>query len=348
MRLKVNVSATKLEIFAEDDEIKTILGGDTQEDGRQIKVAEIKNPILMTDPCEISRFDSVDRDILFQLYQSFPRITEYDNAECSWDPKTYPTVWCPSIDTIFFALCLRSAFRNFNPIMGKRIETAADIGCGSGFLGKYAMKKLEFLKSPLKKLHFLDIDPNAIRCAMDNTEKERGKTAVSYSLNRSVEKLEIDEVYDLVICNPPYIPRPQSVSDNPYEGLVLLKNILEQAEDIISPNGFLMTNFSSLCEEEFKKWAAENKIRYKILLQKKIPLKVLPVISGKSKRSREWIRYLSQRACGLEIDQKETSGYRYWHTINIVLAKGGILLNEKDKKHWHFRQSSDGKRGISC
>lgn len=328
MRLKVDKLARKLEIFAEDDEIRRILGGSPEEDGRSLKVAEIKNPVLMTDPYEISRLDSVNRDILFQLYQSFPRITEYDGAECAWDPKIYPTVWCPSIDTIFFAAALRKKLQ-IAPLVSavfgiKPVKTVIDIGCGSGFLGKYAMKKLAALGSPLEKLHFLDIDPNAIRCAMDNTEKEKGDTLISYSLSRNPEKLEIDGTYGLIICNPPYIPRPQTVSANPYEGLVLLKNILELAKNIVSPNGCLMTNFSSLCEKEFKRWAAENKIRYEILSRKKVPLKVLPVISGKTKRSREWLDFLARKAGrGLKIDENETSGYRYWHTINIAVIEMG-------------------------
>ncbi|MDP1629345.1 MAG: methyltransferase [bacterium] len=328
MRLKANTKVSKLEIFAEGEEIRRILGGSPEEDGRRLKVAEIKNPVLMTDPYEISRLDSVNRDILFQLYQSFPRITEYDGVECAWDPKNYPTVWCPSIDTIIFAAALRKKLQ-IAPVVSavfgvKPVKTVIDIGCGSGFLGKYAMKKLAALKSPLEKLHFLDIDPNAICCAMDNTKKERGNTAVSYSLSRNPEKLEIDDAYDLVICNPPYIPRPQTINPNPYEGLILLKNILERAKKIISPNGFLLTNFSSLCEKEFKRWTARNKIRYEILSRKKVPLKVLPVISGKTKRSREWLNYLNQKAgCGLEIDKEETSGYRYWHAINIVSIQRG-------------------------
>jgi precorrin-6B methylase 2 len=282
----------------------------------------------MTDPHKIGRLDSVNRDILFHLYQSFPRITEYDGAECSWDPKIYPTVWCPSIDTVIFAAALRQKLE-IAPVVSavfgaKPFKTAVDIGCGSGFLGKYAMKKLVALANSLEKLHFVDIDPNAIRCAMDNTEKEKGNTLISYSLSRNPEKLEIDGVYDLVICNPPYIPRPQTISANPYEGLVLLKSILELAENIVSPQGLLMTNFSSLCEKKFNLWTAENKIHYEILSRKKVPLKVLPVISGKTKRSCEWLDYLGRKTGrGLIINGKETSGYRYWHAINIVAINGG-------------------------
>lgn len=313
MRLKVNKNLTRLEIIAEKKEISSILGGDVQKDGREITVAKIKNPVLMTDPFRIGRFDSITRDTLFQLYGSFPRVTEYEGVESVWDPSRHVNVWCPSIDTLFFARALLSLIRK------TKIKSAMDLGCGSGFLGQFILEKSREFGRPLKKLDFVDINPEALRCAMDNTEKKRGETTVSYLLNKAGEGIRINGEYDLLICNPPYIPRPIGGDDNPFEGLSLIKELSEKGPGLLTENGLMIINISSLCEETVLPWLKKN-FEIKSVGRLRVPLKVLPVINNRTSRSRRWLKYLKNNP-GLQTDKKEKSGYRYWHRLNLIIAK---------------------------
>lgn len=43
---------------------------------------------------------------------------------------------------------------------------------------------------------------------------EDGKT--HFHLGSGIDYLK-DRKFDLLVCNPPYIPRPKSIDDNPYE-----------------------------------------------------------------------------------------------------------------------------------
>jgi hypothetical protein len=40
------------------------------------------------------------------LYASYPRTVSHDGTSVSWSPTQYPKVWCPNIDTMFFARVL--------------------------------------------------------------------------------------------------------------------------------------------------------------------------------------------------------------------------------------------------
>ncbi len=310
MRIKISPKLDWQEIYAEGSEVETILGGSEKVDGKSILAARFKNPLLMTDPARFCCLDSVTRDLLFQLYASYPRITEYDGVECAWDPAKYRRVWCPSIDTLLFAKGLRK-------LLHKKISAIVDIGCGSGFLGKYALIKILAQKGLVSKLHFIDIDPGAIKCAMDNLAdiKLPRQTFVSYSIGDR-DHIKLDEKYDLLICNPPYVPRPRTVSTNPYEGLFLIRELCQKAEDFMRSDSILVTNISSLCAKKVKPWL-DKRFHWRILVSKKVPLKVMPIVTGLTKQSKTWLKYLLKNT-ELEKSQRD---YKYWHKINIIVCR---------------------------
>jgi methylase of polypeptide subunit release factors len=124
--------------------------------------------------------------------------------------------------------------------------------------------------------------------------------------------------YDLVISNPPYIPRPLARIDNPYEGLSLVARLAKRSKTILNPGGRILINLSSLAGEEPLAWFAEQGLNVQALETMRVPLKVNPVTSGLSESSRAWRDYLEKQG-RVEIDVSEASGYRYWHFLRMFV-----------------------------
>ncbi len=266
-------------------------------------IGTIKNPVLVTDLYAMAKQlrSNVVRDTIFALYQSYPRITEYNKVSVWWDPLRHKNVWCPSIDTILFA-------RALNKIIKKKrhFKSALEIGCGSGFLGKYIASTF----ASIKKMVFVDINPFAILCAKDNTKELHIKKEFFTSRWQNIKK---NEKYDLIICNPPYLPRPYSVDKNPYEGISLMREIILSGKDHLNEGGSIVINYSSLCEKDAKKFIKQSGLKSRTLIKMRVPLKVLPVLNNK-----EWMKFLYEKT-GLRKEPHQ--GYIYWQTLNIVELK---------------------------
>jgi release factor glutamine methyltransferase len=302
MIIKISPDLKKQEIWANGPELANIMGQDrvggkrvlSYPPEKKILVHTFQNPILMTDNYRISKLAPTLRDTLFALYSSRPRVTEYDQVSISWD-HSHVSVWCPSIDTILFAKVLKKILQE------NKFKTAVEIGTGSGFLSKFILEKSQDIESML----IIDLNPHAIKCSMENIKDKR---ALFYT-GDGLEKIRGTR-YDLIICNPPYIPRPNSIDDNPYEGIELLNFLIHKAQDYLNPGGILVTNISSLCYNIVLK---ENpKLKLAILEKMHVPLKINNVLNNK-----EWLSFLETR--GLAKESKE--GYDYWQDIFIVMIE---------------------------
>ena len=112
MLLRFDQDLKTQEIWAIGNELTYIVGRDRDEQGNRMGerdfserefVAEIMDPILITDINAISQLEPVTRDAVFSLYQTNPRITEYDGVSVSLDSVKYKGVWGPTIDTLVVA-----------------------------------------------------------------------------------------------------------------------------------------------------------------------------------------------------------------------------------------------------
>jgi hypothetical protein len=301
MLIKISLDLKKEEIYAQGAELANVMGLDrlkgkriiSYPDSKIVKVHTFSNPVLMTDNYRISKLSPTLRDSLFSLFSRRPRTVEYDGVS-TVDKSYHASVWCPSIDTVLFAKALKGLFKK-----RKGFKKAAEIGTGSGFLSKYVLAKNNGIK------HFLvnDLNKYAIQCAMDNLSDKR---AVFYT-GDGIEKLKSDK-YDLIICNPPYIPRPGSIDDNPYEGVGLLYDLVHNGQSYLSNKGVFVTNISSLCWDII--FSKKPRMKMKILDKMRVPLKVNNVLNNKS-----WIKYLEKRG----LKRKLENGYEYWQTLYIVM-----------------------------
>ena len=145
-----------------------------------------------------------------------------------------------------------------------------------------------------------DINPNAVQCARDNVKDPRAYYVTGDGLDRIKAR-----TYDLLICNPPYVPRLGSIDDNPYEGVSLLYHLLNEGKQYLNPGGILLTNVSSLCEDIVVK----NPEELELLEQMTVPLKVNNILNNK-----KWIEYLLKEQ---KLQKEHRDGYDYWHTLKI-------------------------------
>lgn len=301
MIIKVKKDLKSMDILANGVELASVMGMDRQKGKRVITypqnktmyVTSFKNPVLMTDNYKIGKLNPAMRDTLFSLYNSRPRIVEYDGVSTYWD-DSHTNVWCPSIDTILFA-------KGLNKILSKHknIKTAVEIGCGSGFISKYLLKKNKKLKSILIN----DINPYAIKSAMDNIKDSR---AIYYQGN-GIKKIK-GEKYDLIICNPPYVPRPNSIDDNPYEGVGVLNYLIHHGHKHLNDGGLLLTNISNLCHDIVLKEKPQMKMQS--IEKMRVPLKVNNILNNKA-----WLNYLIKKR---DLIKNHRAGYDYWQDINIT------------------------------
>ncbi len=304
MLIKISNDLKKQEIWAQGTELASIMGHDRQNGKRVLTFPEtkkqlvhvFKNPKLITDNHQIAKLPVTKRDTLFSLFNCKPRTVEYDNVSVYWN-ESHVNVWCPSIDTILFAKALKKIQKKL-----KHVRSAIEIGCGSGYLSKYLLEKNKQIESLIVN----DINPYAIKCASDNIKDKR-----ALFINGSGLLTMKNKKFDLIICNPPYVPRPSSIHDNPYEGIELLKYFLQHGHEHLNPGGILITNISSLCKHLVINKKMPRKI--KLLDKMTVPLKVNNILNNPS-----WVKYLS-KYCGMK--KKMINGYEYYQTIEIVIIQ---------------------------
>jgi hypothetical protein len=316
MITQFNDDLSKLEIYAHGAELATVMGMDKDSKGNRVHtwpehmrrhVVTFENPTLVTDNHKISLLEPTLRDTVFALYSSPIRITEYKGTTIRYDAKKYGGVWGPSIDTLLFCRALEQTDLS-------QVRKAAEVGPASGLISK---RELE--KSPaLDKLYMIDIDPISGLCIADNIKDPRAEFIHGDGL-----VLTANNQYDLVMCNPPYIIRPKSIDDNPFEGIGLLVNLIKRAPQMLTPNGKMIINISSLSGQMPHEMIRQAGVNARVLDEMTVPLKVYNVLNNK-----EWTDYLLGH--GL-MEKKRRDGYDYWQNIKIY----EITANRRSSLYSH-------------
>lgn len=312
------IPAFDVRISALNEEIPRVLGknatGEVRPEGFKTKeVCKIRDALLMKDFAWVSSSLTKEgrttlRDTIFALYEYAKRIYSYCGVNLFFDSTKYGAVWAPSIDTFFVLDGLRAYARR---LLGGGVRKAIEIGSGSGFIAKYILSTAK----RLQELHAVDLDPDATRCSTDNLHALAQERKV-YDVQARAEGLEYimksGTRFDLVVSNPPYIPRRTDDEKNPYAGTGLFTGLMENCHLFLSAGGILLLNISSLAEPECIAAVKEAKKRgmkvYEIS-EMRVPFKVMPV-----QNNAEWMRFL-QSERNLQVSFR--NGYDFWHNLNL-------------------------------
>lgn len=153
--------------------------------------------------------------------------------------RIYPGVFIPRLETEYF-IELIEKFVNLRP------EKILEIGTGSG-----AICITLATIFPKAKIIATDISQNAINCVLENIER--------YNLTEQINLLHcnmfegLTTKFDLIVTNPPYIPRarlkslPKSVKhfepilaiNGGTEGVQFIKKLIQQGKDYLNPGGLI-------------------------------------------------------------------------------------------------------------
>ena len=307
MIIKFSEDLSEQHIYANGNELAGVMGFDRDEHGnrvyeypdeKKVPVATISNPVLVTDIHKIAQFKPTVRDTIIKLFESPMRITEYDGVSIAFEQNEYVGVWGPSIDTLLFCKGLKKL-----DLSG--VRRAVEIGAGSGFISKYVLEKYP----NIQEIALVDINPSAKKCWQENIDDTRA----NFFIEDGVEFLKNHGEFELLLCNPPYVPRPASMCDNPYEGTKLLEHLISHFVSRTGDEKLFVTNFSSLSKQEVLEVVEKHSLGTKELASMTVPLKVMNILNNE-----EWVNFLLER--GLSKDLRE--GYEHWQTIEIMVLGG--------------------------
>lgn len=150
-------------------------------------------------------------------------------------------VYDPAEDSFFFLESLSNI-----AVEGLRV---VEVGCGCGVLS---------LECARRGASVVGIDCNPFAVALSSLNAKSNKD----SLKGSFEVLQSDcltafsqlRSFDLVICNPPYLPSSKELSDDwigvacegGSDGLYLIRRLFVEAKDVLKKDGMLLVIVSSL------------------------------------------------------------------------------------------------------
>jgi len=165
-------------------------------------------------------------------------------------------VFGPSIDTLVMAELLGQELLER---ADGHVKSALEVGCGNGLV---TVSLHQHLKS-LVDLVALDVDFEAVACTRRNwratAERSLGREdARTYFVTGPFRADLLQEKFDLVVCNPPYIPLPPEYrGDGPVAeffravgGTELLKEVVGAAPDLLTDSGQMLLMVSELSLRE--------------------------------------------------------------------------------------------------
>jgi len=171
-----------------------------------------------------------------------------------------PGVFIPRPETEVLVLAVLDHFREDKP------RNILDVGTGTGALAIYLARRFE--KSVVTAV---DISAVALRYAEVNARKYR-LSRVRFVLSDVFSALPANEKFDLIVSNPPYIPRkelekadqplswePRLALDGGTDGLSVIRKILKGLDARLSSGGSLFLEISPSIARSLKELLSSGK-----------------------------------------------------------------------------------------
>ena len=113
----------------------------------------------------------------------------------------------------------------------ERPQTILDLGTGSGALAIALAKKY-----PQAQVTAIDASPDALSLAQENSSANATEQTVRFIRSNWYNSLPVDEKYDLIISNPPYLAKGEMITAAPevikYEPRIALQSGEEGLDDL--------------------------------------------------------------------------------------------------------------------
>ena len=161
---------------------------------------------------------------------------KYENIKYNECDEVYP----PAEDT----------FLLFDNLIVKNYDSVLEVGCGCGIVSIAASLNAE-------KVTSIDINPHAIKCTKENIKLNNRKNIEVIESNL-FEK--IDDKYDLILFNTPYLPVTEEEHDvdddyskawdGGVDGRKVIDAFLEEAPKYLKEDGTIQLVQSSLSDNE--------------------------------------------------------------------------------------------------
>lgn len=270
------------------------------------------------------------RNQLKQILASGHKLISHRGTLIHVDRRKDMDVFGPSIDTLVLAEVLAQAIYESND--NSRIKVAMEIGCGNGLLTVSLFKHL----ADLVELFSIDSDLNAVACTARNLDSVKPTKGLIhhpniYLINGTFNPDVLNRKFDLIVCNPPYIPFPLNHLNNDLKtgdyikavgGTDLCELVVKSSYSLLNPGGRLLIMTSSLVLDEVTSWIP-NTCNLQFALGNEgfeVLFDVEAVLSQPN-----WLEYLVEER-GLIMKKKEM----YYHTLHPLWIISTAKLYEQD------------------
>lgn len=312
-------------IISDDVDFKAILSSNLEEITFSTfynKTIHIKNPKLLWDCSCGLRKKEVRRCAIhgqFKKYTEATRFTktfsrglvkiEYGGIKILW--CDHKNLWPPAIDSFHLIEDL-----NANGYASRNIKTVIDIGAGTGFLGIWLAKK----NLNITDVHFTDWLLLPLFFSYYNSKLNNLNCSKRYMLGLNTtwinKPLENNFKYDLVICNPPYLPDlgfKRLSAQSTVCGTELLTNLIKTG---LSIGNEVIISFSDIALPEANEAAVGlgiNLENCKIGKPHCVPFRIPIAFNQKG--------YMKKLQAERQLKHFPESEYKFWHYINTYKIK---------------------------
>jgi len=221
--------------------------------------------------------------------------------------KDTDAIWPPAIDSLFFALLLEKYFGNM-----KNLRRILDMGAGTGFLGIF----LGEINENVKEITFIDVFLEPFFLSTFNCYRNLKGYKIKYRSipSNGFDLLDEDGKYDLVLCNPPYLPLlgiREIAGINAVSGTYLLDRVLNDSGKYSNQ---LVIGASDIVKPEINEYFQKARKTYKKIEINEIGHIEAPFrVSHAFKASGYMDRLFNSRRKYFKI--KQDAPIKLWHTV---------------------------------
>jgi release factor glutamine methyltransferase len=262
----------------------------------------VPDPVLIVDDARFLEEPATGAAIRSCL-ESAPRRYCYEGVTIDV-PHGVPTlVWCPGIDTFVMLAAIRPHLRD-------QYRTALDVGTGTGIIAVWmaaARRTCEVVG--------IDSSPEAAACASVNVEAMRLTNHCTIIAERYQQFRRGSPAFELVLCNPPYIPRLEAAAqdDGAVTGVDLVIDLISTLDRTLTRDGICFLTLSSTSWTDARvRGIMGDLIRRKratLVHERPLPFKVADVLVD-----RGWVDRLRE---GGGLYGQAGDHYALWHTVQV-------------------------------